>query len=206
MRANPGNSFTNSGTITAASSGGKLTIDATTFTNSGTLAASNGDAVTIEASTFTNLPAHTLAGGAYEAEAGSTLEIYSADTITTDDANIILSGAGSTIETYNTSTEVTSIIETTLTNIGTTGKFQLLARRNWTTANAAITNDGLIQLGGGTLKATGAERFADRLRGVDAEGVRNRHCDDVREFGHDRGLGLRENPDSDRCGQRNGRP
>ena len=48
-------------------------VDTTTFTNSGTLAVSNGDTVTIEPTTFTNLPAYTLAGGTYEAEAGSKL-------------------------------------------------------------------------------------------------------------------------------------
>ena len=58
-----GNSLTNSGTITAASSGGALTIDPTTFANSGTLAISNGDAVTIEASNFSNTGSITLASG-----------------------------------------------------------------------------------------------------------------------------------------------
>jgi hypothetical protein len=52
-----GNSFTNSGTITAASSHGAMNIEITgfartTFTNSGTLAVSNGDKVTIKPTTF----------------------------------------------------------------------------------------------------------------------------------------------------------
>jgi hypothetical protein len=149
-----GNSLTNSGTITGAASDGTLTIDTATFTNSGTIDISNGETATIEPTTFTNLPAHTLTGGTYEAQAGSTIEIYSSDTITTDDATIILSGAGSVFETYNTSTGVKSTVDTTLRTIGASGELELLASRNWTTAGAAITNDGIIQLGGGTLTST----------------------------------------------------
>ncbi len=40
--------------------------------------------------------------------------------------------------------------------LGFLRKFELLAGRGWTTQNAAITDDGLIQLGGGTLKSTGS--------------------------------------------------
>ena len=144
-----GDGIVNDGAIDVTGSAGNLTIDPTTFTNSGTIDVSGGASAIIGPTTFTNLPAHTLTGGTYEAQAGSTLQIYGDDTITTDDADIILSGAGSTIETYNPSTGVTSAIDTTLTKIGSTGKLQLLACRNWTTANAVITNDGLIQLGGG---------------------------------------------------------
>jgi len=151
-----GDGIVNDGAIDVTGSAGNLTIDPTTFTNSGTIDVSGGASAIIGPTTFTNLPAHTLTGGTYEAQAGSTLQIYGDDTITTDDADIILSGAGSTIETYNPSTGVTSAIDTTLTKIGSTGKLQLLACRNWTTANAVITNDGLIQLGGGTLESTGS--------------------------------------------------
>ena len=126
--------------------------------------------MTIEPTTFTNLPAHTLTGGTYEAEAGSTIDIYSDDTITTDDATIILSGAGSTIETYNPSTGVTSAIDSTLSTIGAGGELELLAGRNWTTAGAAITNSGIIQLGGGTLTVTASgasltDAAGSKLRG-----------------------------------------
>ena len=54
-----GNSFTNSGTITAGTSA--LTIEPTTFTNSGTLAISDGDAVTIDAANLSNTGSITLA-------------------------------------------------------------------------------------------------------------------------------------------------
>ena len=91
-------SFTNSGTITAASSGGKLTIDATTFTNSGPLAASNGDAVTIEASNFSNTGSITLASGA---------SLYM-------DTNFTLAASGKL-----TNSGGTVYIEETFTNTGT---------------------------------------------------------------------------------------
>jgi hypothetical protein len=58
-----GNAFINSGAITAASSGGALTIDDITFTNSGTLAVSKGDAVSIESLNFSNTGSITLASG-----------------------------------------------------------------------------------------------------------------------------------------------
>jgi hypothetical protein len=58
-----GNSFTNSGAITAASSGGTQTIAPTTFANSGRLAISNGDAVEIDSTNFSNTGSITLASG-----------------------------------------------------------------------------------------------------------------------------------------------
>jgi len=172
-----GNSLTNSGTITAASSGGALTIETTTFTNSGTITASasgdtvtiasttftnsgaidisNGDTVTIEPTTFTNLPATTLTGGAYSVGAGSVLELANNATIVTDDANITLSGAGSLIQSYNTTTSAQQSFDSTLRTVGASGQLHLLADRSLTTAAAAIADNGLIQLGGGTLKVTG---------------------------------------------------
>jgi hypothetical protein len=58
-----GNSLTNSGTITGASSYGSLIISDTTFTNSGTIDISNGETATIDVTTFTNLPAHSSPAG-----------------------------------------------------------------------------------------------------------------------------------------------
>ncbi len=144
--------FTNSGTLDVAV-GGTVNIQPITFTNSGTIDVDENGQAIIYATTFTNLSAHTRTGGTDEAQGGM-LEIYGDDTITTDDANIILNGAGSTIETYNTSTGVYRNVDRTLTTIGSAGELQLLAGRDWTTAGAAITNDGIIQLGGGTLTST----------------------------------------------------
>jgi hypothetical protein len=150
-----GNALTNDGTITAASSGGTLAIDDTTFTNSGTLTVSGGDTVDIEAATFTNLSLTTLTGGAYTFDAGSILELANNATIVSDDANITLSGAGSTIQSLNTTTGGQASFDTTLRTVGASGQLYLLAGRSLATAAAAIADDGLIQLGGGTLNVTG---------------------------------------------------
>jgi hypothetical protein len=144
--------FTNSGVIDAEAKGGLLDVRQTTLTNNGAIDVANGDTFTIVFGTLTNLRAHTLTGGTYEAQAGSAMEIIGNDTITTDDATIILSGAGSAIEAL--SANVYSPVDTTLTTIGASGEFELLSGRNWTTAGAPITNDGIIELGGGTLTAT----------------------------------------------------
>ena len=68
-----------------------------------------------------------------------------------------VSGAGSTIEDYNLNTHVYDTIDTTLRTIGARGVFELLADRNWTTAGAAITNDGQTRV---------------RRRRADCDGVR----------------------------------
>jgi len=151
-----GNSFTNSGTITAASSDGALTIEPTTFSNDGAIDISNGETVTIDPTTsFTNLPSTTLTGGAYSVGAGSVLELADNAEIVTDDANITLSGAGSVIQSYNTTTGDQVSFDSTILTIGATGQLHLLAGRSLTTAAAAITDNGLVQLGGGTLTVTG---------------------------------------------------
>ena len=148
------NAFTNGGTIDAKASNATLDIEPGTFTNSGTIDVMNGDLAYIGPTTFTNLSADgKLTGGTYEAEAGSTLELPNNGSITTDDAHIILSGPGSTIEDLNSNTHAYDQIDTTLRTIGASGVLELLADRNWTTAGAAITNDGQIELGGGELTA-----------------------------------------------------
>ena len=89
-----GDGIVNEGTIIAAVSGATLNIDATTFTNDGTISASNHSDVTIQGTTFsnggsltvgtgatiaiqdtgfTNLAGNTLTGAAFEADAGGTL-------------------------------------------------------------------------------------------------------------------------------------
>ncbi len=156
MLTNNNFTFTNSGAITASSSGGTLIMDTTTFTNSGAIDVSNGDTVTIDPTTsFTNLPGTTLTGGAYAVDAGSVLELANNAEIVTDDANITLSGKGSLIQSLNTTTGDQQTFGSTLRMIGKTGQLHLLADRSLTTAAAAITDNGLIQLGGGTLKVTG---------------------------------------------------
>ncbi len=133
--------------------GGAFVVDATNFTNSGKLAAADGGDINLGAGGLTNLSGGTLTGGTYEVDAGSTLQLPNDTPIVTDDADIILSGAGSTIEDYNTTTGAYDTVDATLLTIGASGQLHLLASRGWTTAGAAITNDGQIQLSGGKLSA-----------------------------------------------------
>jgi hypothetical protein len=86
------NSFTNSGTITAASSGGALWIDVTdvanSFTNSGTLAVSNGDTVHVQTA-VTGTGTDTISGA-------STLEFVDgvSSSTTVGAQNIDFTGGG----------------------------------------------------------------------------------------------------------------
>ena len=105
---------------------------------------------------LTNLSGGRLAGGAYIVDAGSVLELANDATIATDDANITLRGKGSTIQSLSTTTGDQVSFDTTLRTIGAAGKLHLLAGRGLTTAAAPIRDNGLIQLGGGTLTVTGA--------------------------------------------------
>ena len=161
-----GNSFTNSGTINAKSTSGYLTIDPTTFTNSGTIDVANGETVTIQPTTFTNLPAHALTGGTYEVEAGSTLQVDGFASITTLNADVILSGAGSQFLDVYSGSSGSPTLDSLLRTIGASGELELLAGRNWTTANAAISNNGVIHLVGSTLTSTGASASLTNAAGA----------------------------------------
>jgi hypothetical protein len=145
-------SVINDGSINVA--GGTLSVlYMTNFTNAGAIAVSNGGLFQEEANNFTNLKSATLNGGRYEADAGSTIQIYSATLLVTDSATIVLSGAGSEIETYNASTGTNITIDQKLTTISTLGALALLAGRNFS-ASAAFTDNGLLQLGDGTFTAS----------------------------------------------------
>ncbi len=153
-----GGSFTNQGTINdAAGAGYGLSIYSTTFVNAGAIDVANGETLTIPSgTTFTNLASRTLTGGTYEVEVGSTFEVTATSTtsIATLDADVILSGTGSDFTQYLSDTAAYATLDSTLSTIGSTGELQLLNGRSWTTAGAAITNDGIINLGGGTITAT----------------------------------------------------
>ena len=148
----------NKGAATAVTLGGLTNAGGASFTLYGSSSHAATLAFTGGAGSFTgnmtNLSGGTLSGGTYEVNAGSTLQLPNNTPIVTDDADIILSGAGSTIEDYNTLTRSYDTIDATLLTIGASGQLHLLAGRNWTTADAAITNDGQLELGGGTLTAT----------------------------------------------------
>ena len=147
------NAFVNAGTLEQTVTPGTTNIEVT-VTNTGTVSVQSG---TLEFSgDLTNLAGTTLTGGAYSIGAGSVLELANNATIATDDANITLSGAGSTIQSYDTTTGDQVSFDSTILTIGATGQLHLLAGRSLTTAAAPISDDGLVQLGGGTLTVTGA--------------------------------------------------
>ncbi len=149
------NGFNTNGTATISNAGlfektastGNSQINAL-LDNSGTVAVDLG---TLSLNAVTNDPPGTLTGGVWEAvstfEAGATLSINSSIAIATDAANIILSGAGSAI--ISGPVPGTSL-EASLTSVASAGTLQILADRNYLTANT-LTDTGAMVLGGGTL-------------------------------------------------------
>ncbi|HVC02000.1 MAG TPA: hypothetical protein VND80_07335, partial [Steroidobacteraceae bacterium] len=149
--SSPG-TLVNDGTI-GVSGTRTLYINPTTFTNgaTGTLTANAGATLLIDPTTFTNLAGGTLTGGTYQANGNGTVIIYGVPVVTLA-ANVTLNGAGSTLESYNTSNGRYTTLDSSLTTIGPSGTLAVLGNRNYTTANA-ITNQGTLQLGGGTFDA-----------------------------------------------------
>ncbi|MEO8926691.1 MAG: hypothetical protein ABI306_05955 [Caulobacteraceae bacterium] len=160
-----GGTIINEGIISAMAGGGRmgssLSIGSNIFTNEGKLIASAGDTLSLnlptDASTighqtggsdFTNFAGGTLTGGSYEVDGESTMDLPNNQTLVTDDAVIILSGAGSVMQSINTTTRVCTLIETTLTTIHSAAALEILSARNYTTTNS-IANSGTLQTGGG---------------------------------------------------------
>ena len=134
----------NGGTILAnAGSPLNLSTNGAGLTNTGTLQASNGATLNVTGGPLSNYAGGTLTGGTYRADANSTVNLNTAG-ITTNAATIVLNGTGSTINTQ------AGAVETTLTTNAGGGSLQILANRNYATAND-LGNSGAIQLGGGTL-------------------------------------------------------
>ena len=146
------NAFVNAGTLEQTVTTGTTSIDVA-LTNTGTVSVQTG---TLDLSGgLTNLSGSTLTGGAYSVGAGAVLELANNATIITDDANITLRGKSSTIQSFSTNTNDQVSFDSTIRTIGTSGQLHLLAGRSLTTAAAPIGDDGLVQLGGGTLTVTG---------------------------------------------------
>ncbi|HZZ19113.1 MAG TPA: PEP-CTERM sorting domain-containing protein, partial [Opitutaceae bacterium] len=143
--------FTNNGTIDVT--GGSLTIgDASTdvVSNTGTVDAA-GFAVTfgLGSSTLTNFSGTTLAGGVWDASAGGTITFSNAThTIATiaSGTTVVLDGAASNIYSGTTTTKLEQSLATN------SGTLEVLSSRNFAATNA-VTNNGTIQLGGGTFSA-----------------------------------------------------
>jgi hypothetical protein len=145
-------SVMNEGSISVADTGHTLYINPNSFTNSGTVTAESSGTLELQSVTFTNFSGGTLTGGTYQAESGGTIILPDNEQVTTLAANVLLSGAGSTFETFDTSTSAYVPLESSLTTIASGGSLQILADRNYTTTNA-ITNQGTLGLGGGTFSS-----------------------------------------------------
>ena len=144
---------TNSGTARAVT--GALIFSAGSFNNQGTIEALNNSNVTFASGAVNqNNSAGILAGGVWETVAAAqaaTMTITGAP-ITTDAANIVLSGAGASFLTLNASNQLVTL-ESSLTSIAAGGELDVLAGRGYTTANT-FTDVGVLKLGGGTFDAT----------------------------------------------------
>ena len=129
---------------------GGLSVQNGTYSNAGLIQADSGSSVTFSSNaTLTNdSSAGTLTGGTYAAVAGSsgaTLAITGA-AVTTDNANIVLSGAAASLSFGGTA------IEASLATIGARSELQVLGGRSYTTT-LAVASSGTVALGGGTFSA-----------------------------------------------------
>jgi fibronectin-binding autotransporter adhesin len=154
---NSGFTFLNSGLVEIT--GGSLTVgtgsDVTTNGPGGTFEASGaGATITFDTGTSTvqNVASSTLTNGTWMAVGGGTIK-FSALTnpIVTNSAIIILNGAGSNIETQTGSGPSYQTVDQTL--VTNNGSLQVLGGRSFASGSAGLTNNGTIELGGGTLTA-----------------------------------------------------
>jgi fibronectin-binding autotransporter adhesin len=154
---NSGFTFLNGGLVEIT--GGSLTVgtgtDVTTNGPGGTFEASGaGTTITFDtgASTVQNVASSTLSNGTWMAVGGGTIR-FSALTnpIVTNSAILVLDGAGSNIETQTGSGPSYQTVDQTL--VTNDGSLQVLGGRSFASGSAGLTNNGTIQLGGGTLTA-----------------------------------------------------
>jgi hypothetical protein len=131
---------TNLGTIAATQTyGAALSISTTEFDNQGTLLADNGGTLYLEPTTLDNVVGGTLSGGTYIAEAGSGISFAYNETVTTDAADLVLTGPGA----YNSA-------QSTLTQVAAGGTLEVDNGAGFS-GNNALSVAGLVSLGGGTL-------------------------------------------------------
>ena len=136
-----GGTFNNQGTLT------KISTDSNNFTtifnNTGSLVVSAG---TMQIGTVSQIvnsgTVTTLTAGSWEIDNAATLVVTGGPTmnITVNNASVTLSGPSS----------IFARIDTLATN---NGSFHVLAGRNFTTAGA-FTNNGVLEIGGGTFSAS----------------------------------------------------
>ncbi len=146
----------NQGSILAGGASSTFTISgAGTLVNQGLLSVANGGSLNLASINFSNLNGTVLTGGTYAVGANSTMQLASNATIVTDAADITLSGANSVIQSFKTATFSQVAMDTTLTTIAPTGALRVLGGRGFT-AGATLTDNGMLQLGGGTLTVAAA--------------------------------------------------
>jgi hypothetical protein len=139
--------FFNTGSGTLLAKGDTLTL-AGGLGNNGTVEAL-GRSTLLLSGGASNDNHGTLTGGTWIAAAqgdGATLDI-TGGTITTDAATITLSGTGATIAA---GTSTYTALESSLATIAAAGVLNILNGRGYTTT-LALTDQGLLDLGGGTL-------------------------------------------------------
>jgi len=147
-----GSNIVNNGSIAFSNGSASNYLTPNTLTNNGVVSVSNGSTLYMQPTTLTNFSGGTLTGGSYQAIGGSTIYLSQNTEITNLAADVVLSGAGSVIQSYDTSSNTYKSIDSTLTTIQSSGALHILAARDYTTGNA-ITNHGMLQLGGGTFTA-----------------------------------------------------
>lgn len=123
--------FNNLGTVQKNSTTGVTFIDGVKLNNTGTIAVSTG---TLMSNSVQNVVANTLTGGTWNVNAGATLDL-AGQTISTNAANVTLSGVGSTFSA------LTANIQTNAAG----GQLTFKDGRNFTTP-ANFTNNGLLKI------------------------------------------------------------
>jgi hypothetical protein len=124
-----------------------------------------------------NEVAGTLTGGDYIVTGSSKLELAGGGALTTDAAEIILSGTNADISSWNGSGYQT--IESSLTDITGSGTLEVISGKHYTTANTLTVNaGGVLDVVSGTLKAAGV----DFLSGSSSRLILNAQSDIVGSF------------------------
>jgi len=139
ISSNQDDAIINAGTISKTAGTGTSTINVTgPITNTGTIEAESGTLL-LDPTSFSQLSGGTLTGGTWNALNGSTLAFPSGTSITTNQANIALSGTGATIASIQgLSANSGSLSLTDGASFSTTGDF---------------SNTGSLTLGAGSTLA-----------------------------------------------------
>jgi hypothetical protein len=126
--------------------GSTLTITGGELVNAGLLEANAGTTFIVAVSDFTNFCSGVLSGGAYETNSG-TLDLHTPGVITTDAADIIISGfyCGS-IESFDTTSGKYAALQSTLTTITSGGILDLESAPYVT--NLSVTDQGSLTING----------------------------------------------------------